>query len=124
VANPSKQKGTAFETLCLNFLKQWFGRIYRAALAGGKDVGDLNGVVRSDGRQVIFQCKNHKTMKLGEWIKATKDQAWNKTTDTMTTTKGVLLVKRRGVGAKNMGQTSAVMELEDLVVLLHEAGYE
>lgn len=124
MANPSKQKGTAFETQCLTFLKQWFPRVYRAALAGGKDVGDLNGVLHKNGRQVIFQCKNHKTMKLAEWIKATKDQAWNKTTDTMNTTKGVLLVKRRGVGDKNMGQTYAIMELEDLVVLLSEAGYE
>ena len=125
MANPSKQKGTAFETQCLNYLKNWFTRIYRAALSGGKDVGDLNGVVRAeDGAQVIFQCKNHKAMKLGEWIKATQEQAWNKTAATMNQTIGVLLVKRRGIGDKNMGQTYAVMELHDLSKLLEEAGYE
>lgn len=125
MANPSKQKGTAFETQCLNYLKTWFSHVYRAALSGGKDVGDINGVLREeDGAQVIFQCKNHKAMKLGEWIKATKAQSWHKTMDTLEQTIGVLLVKRRGIGDKNMGRTYAIMELEDLATLLKEAGYK
>ena len=136
MSNPSKQKGTAFETQCVNYLKTWFPRIYRPALQGGMDTGDINGVLQEleetspEGqytwyRHLIFQCKNHKAFKLSEWMKATKEQAANKAEGTLVEEAvGVLLVKRKGVGDQNMGKTYAIMELEDLVNLLLEAGYD
>lgn len=132
MANPSKQKGTAFETQCVIFLRRHFPRVFRPALSGGGDTGDINGVmtklVRDDpnaNRQVIFQCKNAKKWDLSGWLNATKSQAFaNMMKNGGIATLGVLLVKRRGVGAKHMGKTYAIMELGDLTKLLTEAGYE
>lgn len=132
MSNPSKQKGTAFETLCLNFLRRIFPRVFRPALQGGGDTGDINGVmtrlVRDDpnaNRQVIFQCKNAKKWDLSGWLNATRAQAFNNMLKNGgIATLGVLLVKRRGIGAKNMEKTYAIMELGDLSKLLTDAGYE
>jgi hypothetical protein len=88
------------------------------------DTGDLNGVMSRDNRQVIFQCKNQKTWNMSGWLNATVEQASNNTTKSGMDTRGVLLVKRRGVGDRSMGSTYAVMQLEDLSALLQEAGYE
>lgn len=126
MANPSKQKGTSFETLVTNFLKtHGFHRAYRPALTGSGDVGDVNGVGRNIDdtvtgfKHVIFQCKNYKKYSLGPWMKATKEQAFRKGDDTVP----ILVVKRHGMGASNVGKNFLIMELEDGLDLLREAGY-
>ena len=135
MSNPSKQKGTAFETQCVNFIKTVFKGVQRAPLTGGADEGDLHGVRKgmplsgdsffSTG-EVIFQCKNQKKMDLSGWLNATKKQVENRLAKAPMTMKvrGVLLVKRRGVGPSNMEKTYAVMELGDLLQVLKDAGYQ
>lgn len=118
MANRSKQKGTAFETQCVNYLKKFFPKVYRPALQGGLDTGDINGVHTAIST-VIFQCKNHKSWDVSGWLNATKQQAVNMGHNALP----VLLVKRKAVGNSNMGKTYAVMELSDLARLLQEAGY-
>ncbi len=117
-----------FETMIVNFLKlKGFSKVFRPALTGIGDTGDINGIQRSKldswsikgGRQIIIQCKNQRTLKLPEWMRATKEQAARVAPDTL----GILVVKRNGAGAKAVGQQYAIMELEDLATLLLEAGY-
>jgi hypothetical protein len=129
MSNPAKQKGTSFETLCVNFLKaKGFLNVFRPALTGKGDTGDINGIEvltqphcgpANVGKKAIIQCKNQRTLKLPEWMRATKEQAARVAPDTL----GILVVKRNGAGAKAVGQNYAIMELEDLATLLLEAGY-
>lgn len=130
MSNPAKQKGTAFETLITNFLlRNGFPRVFRPALTGSGDVGDINGAGKSTPsgfKHVIFQCKNQKTFKLGQWMVATKDQAERKGNSQPVDAPPavpILVVKRPGMGANNVGKNYGILELEDLAQLLLEAGY-
>jgi len=120
MANRSKAKGTSFEVMVRDYLiKKGFIHAHRTALSGGNDTGDINGVVRRDTlRKVAVQCKNQKAMKLSEWLNDTVEQA-KRLDDAVP----VLVVKRAGKGEKALGDSYAVMRLDDVVALLQEAGY-
>ena len=120
MSNPSKQKGTSFETLIKEYLQKCgFQSVYRTALSGGYDTGDINGVTHSEtDRQVSVQCKNQKKFNLSGWLDATVEQA-----ERLDEAVPVLVVKRPGRGAKSLDDTYAVMRLCDLVCLLQDAGY-
>lgn len=118
----ARQKGTAFETLIVNYLKsKGFIAPIRPALTGIGDTGDINGI-RNEARQVAVQCKNQKTFKLSEWLNATKEQA-GRLGGVGNPALPVLVVKRPGMGKDKVGKTYAVLELDDLADLLQEAGY-
>lgn len=121
MANRSKAKGTAFEVLVRDYLiNKGFLHAHRPALSGGNDTGDINGVLRRDPlRQVAFQCKNQKAMNLSGWLNDTVEQA-KRLNDAVP----VLVVKRVGKGEKALGDSYAVMRLEDLIELLGDAGYQ
>ena len=120
MSNPSKQKGTAFETLIRDYLRMvGFRAAHRVALSGNQDTGDINGIFNpSTGREVAVQCKNQKTFKLSEWLNGTVEQARK-----LDNAVPLLAVKRPGKGAQSLDDTYAVMRLCDLVCLLQEAGY-
>ena len=120
MSNPSKQKGTAFETLVKEYLCSWgFQSVHRTALSGGYDTGDINGIVHADNdRQVAIQCKNQKKFNLSGWLDDTVKLA-----ERLDEAVPVLVVKRPGRGAKSLDDTYAVMRLCDLVCLLQDAGY-
>lgn len=123
-----KAKGTAFETLVCNWLiSNGFNSAYRPATSGSYDSGDINGIYRrSDNtrhpyRQAIIQCKNAKTFSLSGWLNDAQDQA--KQPKVGGDALPIVVFKRPGVGAKNLGDTYALLRLEDLKNLLIEAGY-
>jgi Holliday junction resolvase len=120
MSNPSKQKGTAFETLIRDYLwEHGFQAAHRTALSGGYDTGDINGIVNLDtGREVAVQCKNQKKFNLSGWLDATVGQA-----ERLSEAVPLLVVKRPGKGAQSLDDTYAVMRLRDLVCLLQESGY-
>lgn len=121
MGNRNKAKGTSFETLILKYLRgRSFLRSYRPATKGGYDTGDINGVA-SSSRQAIFQCKNQRKYDLSGWLNDTVSQAQQE--EVGGNALPVLVVKRPGVGEKTIGDTYAVMRLEDLSSLLKEAGY-
>ena len=121
MGNRNKAKGTSFETLILKYLRgRSFLRSYRPATKGGYDTGDINGV-SSSSRQAIFQCKNQRKYDLSGWLNDTVSQAQQE--EVGGNALPVLVVKRPGVGEKTIGDTYAVMRLEDLSSLLKEAGY-
>jgi hypothetical protein len=123
--NRMKAKGTAFETMVCNWLiSHGFTRAYRPATSGSYDTGDINGIVRHYGvnhRQAIIQCKNAKTFNLSGWLNDANDQAAQPKVggDALP----IVVFKRPGIGAVNLGDTYALLRLEDLRSLLHEAGY-
>ena len=107
-----KQKGTAFETLITRYLQEHgFPYAERKALTGQFDEGDITGTPG-----IVWECKNHKTLKLSEWLRETAVETTNAHADF-----GVLIAKRMGVG--DPAQQYCVMTLEMMVGLLKQAGY-
>lgn len=108
----SKQKGTMFETQVVEALKaNGFPYAERRALHGTVDKGDITGT-----GPLVWECKNHKEIKLSEWLNETEQERLNAMAD-----HGVLVVKRKGKG--DALKSYAVMELGHIVTLLREAGY-
>ena len=108
----NKAKGTAFETDIVRFLvDNGFPYAERRALAGTFDLGDITGCPG-----LVWEAKNHKTLKFSEWLDETETERQNANADY-----GVLVAKRRGKG--DAGEQYAVMRVADMVRLLKQAGY-
>ena len=107
-----RAKGTNFETFIVNYLKDMYPFVERRSLNGALDKGDITG---TDPR-LVWECKNHKTLKLSEWLRETAVETTNAPADF-----GVLIAKRMGVG--DPAQQYCVMTLEMMVGLLKQAGY-
>lgn len=121
MGNRMKAKGTSFETLVVRYLRnRSFKKAYRPATKGEYDTGDINGIT-SSRRQAIIQCKNQRKYDLSGWLNDTVSQAQQE--EVGGNALPILVVKRPGVGEKSLGDTYAVMRLEDLSSLLSEAGY-
>lgn len=120
MANPAKQKGTAFETIVKDYLNiSGFPDAHRTSLKSGADTGDINGI-RSclTGKKVAIQCKNQKSHNLSGWLNDTVEQA-ARLDDALP----VLVVKRIGKGKAAVGDNYAVMRLDDLISLLKSANF-
>ena len=66
MANPSKAKGTAWETAVVDYLRaNGHPHAERRALSGNTDRGDIAGVPG-----VVIECKNAKTMALAAWARS------------------------------------------------------
>lgn len=115
-----KQKGTAFETEVLRHLEsKGFLAAHRTATKGGQDTGDINGIVNVHSkRRVVVQCKNQRSFDLSGWLNATGEQA-----SRLGGAVPVLTIKRPRIGPSNSGKHYAVLELDELIQLLLEAGY-
>ena len=72
MSNPSKQKGTAFESLIAAAFAEVFPGVERRALAGAADRGDIGGVPG-----LVVECKNVRTMSLGVWVDEARAEAAN-----------------------------------------------
>lgn len=108
-----RQKGTTFETLIVNYLRDSgaFPYAERRALHGTVDKGDITGTPG-----LVWECKNHKQIKLAEWIDETEVERGNANADI-----GILVVKR--VGRGDPADQYAVLPLAELVYLLRLAGF-
>lgn len=114
----NKAKGTSYESQIRLFLNDnGFPNARRQVLHGSNDTGDIEGIQSIHG-SIILQCKNHKSMQLAEWLKQTKHQG------ELASALPILVHKRKGSGIKSTGQQYVTMELDDLLTLLKQAGYE
>ena len=106
MANPSKAKGTAFETAVVDYLRS-HGQPHaeRRALSGGKDKGDVTGVPGA-----MIECKNEKTVTLGAYADEVKVQTANAGASL-----GVAVVKRRNRGP---GDAYVLMSLSQFVEMI------
>ena len=108
MTNPSKDRGTRWETQVVNYLKL-FGFPYsrRTALAGAQDKGDIYLGDDPPGGQVTTECKDHKQIALAEFVDEAIAEAKNAGTPL-----GVAIIKRRGRG---VSQAYVVTTLEQWV---------
>jgi hypothetical protein len=132
VTSSQKRKGDSFECAIRDHLAAAGFDVERTRAGYERDYGDLHVMVTDppattpDGTltmhrevrrpAVVVQAKNHRAHQLGEWLSQTAQQR-----NEANAPHGVLVVKRRGVGAP--GRQYAVLELDDLLALLREAGY-
>lgn len=117
MANPSKKKGTAFEVMVRDFMRERLHdpRIDRRALNGSNDMGDLYNIV-AHGAQGIVECKNYSGTTprhlLEEWQAQTEAERYNADADF-----ALLVVHRQGIGAKRLGETPAYVTLQSLLTM-------
>ena len=113
MVNKPKAKGTQAEVLVRDhFIGAGFPDVHRSALSGIQDIGDLIGLGR-----VTIQVKNHATPKIPEWLRATEKQRQLAGNDF-----GLLVAKRQGVGARNVGNWAAIMVESQWMRLYWESG--
>jgi hypothetical protein len=109
----AKQKGTAWETRIVTFLRDHgFTYADRVPLSGHKDRGD---VTTGPGSPVI-EAKNQARHSLAEWLTEAEQERDNAKADT-----AVVWIKRRGFTSPGRGYV--VMSGDDYVWLLKSAGY-
>ena len=120
MGNKHKAKGTAFETLVVNYLKDnGFTDAHRTALQGINDSGDIHGITRSNTpAELALQCKNQKAFDLSGWLNDTVEQA-----SKLDNGVPLLVVKRPGKGEKALGDSYAIMRLSDIIAILKDAGF-
>ena len=110
-----KQKGTAFETQVLDYLRDRIGdpegMIHREALHGNADEGDIKGLY-IDTRSLIIECKTHKRFALADWMEQARQEAANAGADY-----GMVVFHRPGKGGKQMGDQYVLMDLDTLARL-------
>lgn len=100
MSNPSKQRGTAFESALVRWL-QANGHPYaeRRTLAGSNDRGDIAGIPG-----VVLEAKACKTFDLAGWCRELEVEMGNAGADI-----GAVVVKRRGT--TDPGQAYAILPL-------------
>lgn len=116
MANPSKQKGTAFETSIVGYLREsWSDIVERLTLSGSHDRGDIaNFRVGNARRLIAWELKNHKAMNLPGWVREAQEEASN-----YGAVAGVVCHKRRGKTAP--GEQFVTMTVDDFLTILHAA---
>lgn len=112
MANPSKTKGTAWESAVTAFLiEAGWPYAERRALAGNLDKGDIAGVPA-----VMIECKAEKAITLGTYAAEVAVEKANANAKV-----GVAWIKRRGKASARDGYV--VMDGAQFVELLKAAGY-
>lgn len=117
-----KQKGTAFESAIVEYLKDKLcdDTIERRALNGTCDRGDISGVTFC-GHRMVLECKNENRMRLADYVQEAETEAHNDNAFYY-----AVIHKKRGTGistAQTIGQQYATMPLHMLVSIIIEANY-
>ena len=108
--NPSKRKGTAWESAVVDWLRgAGYVNVERRALGGSNDRGDIAGIPG-----LVIEAKNCKTIDLAGWISELVVEMVNDGADN-----GVVIAKRRGRTA--VDEAYAIMPAALWLQLLKEA---
>lgn len=106
--NPSKQKGTAFETALVNWLTGKYAVVKRIVLHGNKDEGDIEvtGYGDNAGYSTMFniEAKNCNTLSLSTWVKEAEVESENSGVPV------VVVAKRKGIS--DPGKSYVITTLE------------
>lgn len=108
-------KGTWFESKVADYMADRLGSTYieRKAKSGSNDEGDIAGVRLPNGGKVAIECKNRTTYMLPQWFAEARTEAANYGADI-----GVVVFKRKGIGAAHMGDQFVLMGLREFCNLL------
>lgn len=113
MSNPSKAKGTAWETALVNYLhEQGWVHAERRALHGNTDKGDIAGIVG-----VVVEAKSCKTLNVTGWVTEAETER-----DNAGAKLGVAWYKRRG--HTSPGKGIVAMSGDTFAYLLREAGFQ
>lgn len=119
MANPSKDKGTRFETAVARYMASVTGDpVERRALHGTRDMGDIAGL-RTRGQEVVVECKNYKRPTLGLVLMAVEEAEIER--GNVDALAGVAVVKLPGVTdrkASAQGEQLACMGMRDFMALV------
>jgi len=108
MANPSKRKGTQFETDVVRYLvDHGFRFAERRALCGTSDKGDVSGIPG-----VVLECKAERTITLAAYADEVRAETANAHASI-----GVAVVKRRNRGP---GDAYVVMSLETFAAMISD----
>ncbi|MFU0564419.1 hypothetical protein ACMZ87_03265 [Gardnerella pickettii] len=115
-----KQKGTAFESAIVEYLKDKLcdDTIERRALNGTCDRGDISGVTFC-GHRMVLECKNEKSMRLAEYVREAEAEAANDNAFYY-----AVIHKKRGTGISTLqtvGQQYVTMPLHMLTNMIYDA---
>ncbi len=108
------QKGNKFNQDVVDFMAARLGdgRIERRVMGGTNDRGDVSGVYLH-GKRVVIECKNKQRMALSEWLDEAEMERGNDDAEF-----AFVVHKRKGRGAKNMGETYVTCDLETLCAII------
>lgn len=116
MVNRPKRKGTAAETAVLRYAHgHGFPEAYRLALAGAADRGDLHlgclpGVDGAPGLRLITEVKSTSgAVQLTRWVRELEAECGNWPDAASMVTRGLLVVKYRGVGDRSLHRWLAAM---------------
>lgn len=107
MANPPRQKGTAFETAVVRYLNSCGFNVERRALSGNQDKGDIRGVP-----EFVLECKATKAIDLAGFVDQTTAESINAGEPY-----GACIIKRR---QKSVDAAYVVMPLWQFAELLSE----
>jgi hypothetical protein len=111
MSNPSKARGTRWESAVVAFLSEHFPYIERRTQAGANDRGDVAGLPG-----VVIECKSAKRYELGQWLKEAHTEKTNAAARL-----GLVWMHRKGKASAGDGYV--VIDGHTLVYLLKEAGW-
>jgi hypothetical protein len=116
VTNKPKIKGTSFESQCVGFLQERLNQqqIERRALHGGKDQGDVFGLV-AHGASGVIECKNVKSLNpanIAKWREQTINERKHSGADF-----ALLVIHLPGCGKARFGMNRCDLQLRDLDAL-------
>ena len=107
MANPSKARGTKFETLCADYLRSaGFSDCYRMADGGEHDCGDLGGLP-----QVAAECRDRARLDLAGNVADANRRAIEKGVPF-----GLTIMKKRGAP---IADAYVACDLETFTRILH-----
>jgi hypothetical protein len=102
MVNPSKARGTRFESQVCEYLRtHGYPLVERRALRGNKDCGDIAGVFGW-----VLECKAAKKFELAEWVKEAESELGN----ALGTPWWAVIIKRP---RKPIHKAYVVMDLEE-----------
>lgn len=107
------RKGNGFAEDVANHIASKLGdeRIERRVLHGTKDRGDIAGLIFR-GRRVVVECKCCKAMELAQWVDEAEVERGNDDAEY-----GIVVHKRRGRGAKRVGENYVTMTLDTFLAM-------
>lgn len=110
MVNRPKNKGTSAESMVVSFLRaHGWPFAERRALTGSVDQGDVTGTPG-----IVWEVKYAGAgIRMGEWVGETLTELLNANAD-----HGVLVIKPRGVGSRNIDKWLAVMTAQKFGILV------